>query len=67
MAARITMRMRPGAPTELWAQHGGKRKEVRDSAVDLLRELREDLGFTRAQVYINGRRVQLPRQEVAGG
>jgi hypothetical protein len=67
MAARIEFRERRGGPRELWALHAGKRREVRDSAVGLLRELREDLGHRQAQVYINGRRVQLPRQEATNG
>jgi len=67
VGARIEFKERPGGPKELWAVHGGKRREVRASAVALLRELREDLGHRRAQVFINGRRVQLPGKEVARG
>lgn len=58
---RIEYRDRPRGEKQLWAIRVGTRNEIRESAENLLRELRGE--YTRASVFVNGRRVQLTRSE----
>ena len=60
--ARIYTRDKPGMPKELWAQRTGTMKEIRRSAEELLREMREDLGLTRARVFIDGKGITIGRK-----
>lgn len=57
--ARIEYRETPSSERELWAIRVDTWAQIRESAQDLLRDLRE--GHKRALVWVNGRRVQLPK------
>jgi len=59
--ARITFRLTRGSALEDWAVRQGSRKAIQESALGLLQELRRD--FPKAQVYINGRRINLIKKD----
>ena len=56
----ITYRERPKETPILWAWREGTKDEIRESAEELLRGLREE-GFKRAAVYVDGHRINLPK------
>lgn len=46
---------------ELWAHFEGTRKDAQRSARGLLSSLREELGLTRARVFLDGSGVRMHR------
>ena len=61
MDHRIEYRLQRGADVEHWAQHAGTRPQARESALRLLRDLRET--WPRAQVFLDGHRIDGERKE----
>jgi len=60
--APIDYKESPQSPREHWATRQGTRAEIRQSAYWLLEEFWER-GFTKASVYIHGRRVVHPNKK----
>lgn len=57
--ARIQYREQARGVLELWGIRVGTRTEIRESAEDLLADLREEA--PRASVFVNGKRIQLSK------
>jgi len=58
--ARITFRHRRGEEPGLWANREGTRREIRESAENLLADLQEE-GHRTPAVYVDGHRIQRRR------
>jgi len=56
----IELQRKPRGRIEFWAYRVGTRAQAIESARELLEDMREQ-GFTKAKVFINGKRIMIRR------
>ena len=55
---KIEYRIKRKIPIQLWAWFQGTKKQARESAKGLLDSLRDDCGYNKARVFVDGKMIK---------